>query len=39
MDHVEEGRTCAHSRRKEHAGLESALLVTARTRANFWTRR
>jgi hypothetical protein len=30
MDHVEEGRTCAHSCRKKHADLENALLVTAR---------
>jgi hypothetical protein len=32
MDHIERGRTCAHICRKEYARLESALLVTARTR-------
>jgi hypothetical protein len=30
IGHIGEGRTCAHSCRKEDAGLESALLVTAR---------
>jgi hypothetical protein len=32
MDHIGRGRTCIHICRKGYAALESALLVTARTR-------